>query len=285
MLATVIMSLIKRFRKISNSGSINFKTAFVIVLLLHVTVYCGLSIWSSRKPNLVQATGVTRFKSEDAVAPKEVWPTDNMVPKIIAKPKPSVPPSVNPVTETKKDLLTASTNSAKSYTSLTINQAVKSFDNLSKEVIRVTTNLGAKNEVTHDKNVVSRPSITPSNESREADRRASSPLYVVSSNTSLNIASRNSTSKISENRIRSTKPKKTDRISQELDKTLAQLSQDISNDLSHERRYTIQPGENLYIIAHKMQTSYHSIMVANNIKDPRDLRVGQILKIPHKRDI
>ena len=48
--------------------------------------------------------------------------------------------------------------------------------------------------------------------------------------------------------------------------------------------HTVQPGETLYHIAQVYGVSVDSIMAANAISDPRQLRVGQALTIPNGED-
>ncbi len=44
--------------------------------------------------------------------------------------------------------------------------------------------------------------------------------------------------------------------------------------------HTVAPGETVYHIAHQYGVSTGRLMEANNLGDPRDLRVGQVLVIP-----
>jgi lipoprotein NlpD len=44
--------------------------------------------------------------------------------------------------------------------------------------------------------------------------------------------------------------------------------------------HTVAPGETVYHIAHEYGVSTGSLMTANGLTDPRDLRVGQVLVIP-----
>lgn len=45
-------------------------------------------------------------------------------------------------------------------------------------------------------------------------------------------------------------------------------------------RYTLAPGDNLYMVSRRLQVSYNALMEANNLSDPRQLRVGQTLVVP-----
>jgi LysM repeat protein len=44
--------------------------------------------------------------------------------------------------------------------------------------------------------------------------------------------------------------------------------------------YTLNSGDNLYAVSRRLQVSYSELMEANGITDPRQLRIGQKLKVP-----
>jgi LysM repeat protein len=44
--------------------------------------------------------------------------------------------------------------------------------------------------------------------------------------------------------------------------------------------YTLAAGDNLYMVSRKLQVSYNDLLQANGLSDPRQLRVGQKLKVP-----
>jgi LysM repeat protein len=48
--------------------------------------------------------------------------------------------------------------------------------------------------------------------------------------------------------------------------------------------YTLQAGDNLYMVSRKLEVSYNDLMQANGLNDPRQLRVGQKLKVPTRRE-
>lgn len=49
---------------------------------------------------------------------------------------------------------------------------------------------------------------------------------------------------------------------------------------SRPSEYTLAPGDNLYMVSRRLQVSYNDLMEANGLTDPRQLRVGQKLKVP-----
>jgi len=44
--------------------------------------------------------------------------------------------------------------------------------------------------------------------------------------------------------------------------------------------YTLNSGDNLYAVSRRLQVTYSELMEANGITDPRQLRIGQKLKVP-----
>ena len=49
------------------------------------------------------------------------------------------------------------------------------------------------------------------------------------------------------------------------------------------KEYTLGGGDNLYAVSRRLQVSYSDLMEANGITDPRQLRVGQKLKVPERK--
>jgi LysM repeat protein len=47
--------------------------------------------------------------------------------------------------------------------------------------------------------------------------------------------------------------------------------------------YVLNGGDNLYSVSRRLQVSYSDLMQANGISDPRQLRVGQKLKVPERK--
>ncbi len=45
-------------------------------------------------------------------------------------------------------------------------------------------------------------------------------------------------------------------------------------------QYTVRPGNTLYAIAQFFNTTVQDILTFNNISNPSDLRIGQVLTIP-----
>lgn len=44
-------------------------------------------------------------------------------------------------------------------------------------------------------------------------------------------------------------------------------------------QYTVKPGDTLYAIAIRFNTTVHNLVVANNISNPQLIRIGSVLII------
>lgn len=265
---------------------ISYKTAFVIVVLLHITAYGGivlLSKYKAERKKIIAAAESSSGPYSDAL--ENVWPTDNLKLKVVAKPTPKASPSIKPIAE--------ATKSVQKSTPKAIALATPTPEPVQKASIKPIEET--------PRPVVSVPKPTPQSTPlvasikpvEEAPRTVSTPRPIprstpVVASVKLDRESPKLTAQIPPRPIFEQIPVPS-HLPPDMEKALKEMSDEIQRDLGEsrvtERKYTIQPGENLYMIAHKMQTSYRSIMLANNIKDPRDLRVGQTLKIPSREDI
>jgi LysM repeat protein len=261
---------------------ISYKTAFVIVVLLHIAAYGGITLLSKYKAErkkIIAAAESSAGPYSDAL--EDVWPTDNLKLKVVAKPTPKPSPSIKPVAEATK-AVSKSTPKAIALATPTSEPVQKASIKPIEETPRL---------------VVSVPKPTPQSTPMVASIKPVEevPITVSAPRSTPTIASikinkepSKLTAQIPPRPIFEQRPVPS-HLPPDMEKALKEMSNEIQRDLGGssaiERKYTIQPGENLYIIAHKMQTSYRSIMIANNIKDPRELRVGQTLKIPIREDI
>jgi len=277
--------LCKKFSK----NPITYKTAFIIVVVLHVCAYGSLVAFSKYRESvrkaIVTAKQETYHQGPYSDALKQAWPTDNLKPKVIAKSTPKSSPAIKPIAETTK-AVPKSTPKAITLATQSPEPAQKVFIKPIEETQR---------------SVVSVPKPTPQSISPvasikpvdEAPKTVSTPIPTpqgtpVVASVKLDEKSLSLTAQIPPRSISEQKPSP-NHLPPDMEKSLKEIAKEIQkkvdNSSINERTHTIQPGENLYIIAHKMETSYHSIMAANNIKDPRELRVGQVLKIPRKHSI
>ena len=269
---TTVAYLKEKFAK----HPISYKTAFVIVVLMHIAAYGGLVLLNKYKsaPKKVIVAENTQGPYSDAL--EESWPTDNLKLQVKAKPVPKASPSIKPVAEVTKQ---ANKEAAK----VAAKPTPKSTP---KPVVASST---------------PSPSIKPIDEPERTVASAPSPVAVstpvplptprstpVVASVKLDGDSPSLSAQIPPRPIFEQKPVQS-HLPPDMDKALKEMAKEIQREVdsssANKTTYTIQPGENLYMIARKLQVSFRSIVIANDIRDPRDLRVGQTLRIPRRQGI
>ena len=270
---TTVAYLKEKFAK----HPISYKTAFVIVVLLHITAYGGLVLLNKYKsaPKKVIVAENTQGPYSDAL--EEVWPTDNSKLQVKARPVPKASPSIKPVAEVTKQ---ANKEAAKVV-------AKPTPKSTPKPVVASTPPPSIKPIDEPERAVASTPSLTPAVASTPAPLPTPRSTPVVAS-TKLDENSPSLSAQIPPRPIFEQKPVP-NHLPPDMDKALKEMAREIQRDVdsssANKNTYTIQPGENLYMIARKLQVSFRSIVIANDIRDPRDLRVGQTLRIPRRQGI
>ena len=299
---------VQYIRETFAKNPISYKTAFVIVVLLHIATYGGITLLSKYKAErkkIIAAAESSTGPYSDAL--EDVWPTDNLKLKVVAKPTPKPFPSIKPVAEATKSVpkSTPKAIALATPTSEPVQKAsIKPIEETPRLVVSVpkltpqSTPIVASIKPVEEAQITvstprpthrSTPTVTSIKPVEEAPKTVSTPRSTPTiASIKINKEPSKLTAQIPPRPIFEQRPVP-NHLPPDMEKALKEMSNEIQRDLggspATERKYTIQPGENLYMIAHKMQTSYRSIMIANNIKDPRELRVGQTLKIPIREDI
>ena len=270
---TTVAYLKEKFAK----HPISYKTAFVIVVLLHIAAYGGLVILNKYKSAPKKAIVAENTQGPYSDALEEVWPTDNSKLQVKARPVPKASPSIKPVAEVAKQV-------NKEAAKVVAKPTPKSTP---KPVVASTPPPSIKPIDEPERTVASAPSLSPVVASTPVPLPTPRSTPVVAS-IKLDGESPSLSAQVPPRPIFEQKPVPS-HLPPDMEKALKEMAKKIQEDVDRPsasaRTYTIQPGENLYMIAHKMQTSFRSIMIANDIRDPRDLRVGQTLKIPRRQGI
>ena len=243
---------------------ISFTTAFLLVLAIHIAGVGGIFAFSKQKPKTA-APAKTEAVAANPPAPKSdalarnEWPEPEAKPKVVATPAPvkkqiaeSKPaPKVNQKPATahipaKPNQATAKAAIAKAA----INpkpSAPKSDDSEKKKAFLAT-----------------RAESKPATETRQAIPVTPSTTPLVASNTE-------AAAPITAAPVAVSKPVETAPPT-----PVAKAAPSASRP----SEYTLAPGDNLYMVSRKLQVSYNALMQANGLSDPRQLRVGQKLKVP-----
>ena len=228
---------------------LSFKWAFLIVLGFHVILLCGIYASSSLKPKAPKPTASVETPTttpdgpkSDALARNE-WPQPDATPEVKA-----LPPAPKKVAAASKPA-PAAPKPAERMTSTPIP---------SKAVAVVapkttpTTPLAPKPGEAALKDKFLAAKNTPPHTRADAkvqEKNQTSP-------TSQPIIAENTPSPAPVKPVATTPPP-------------ALVSE-----------YTLNSGDNLYAVSRRLQVSYSELMEANGITDPRQLRIGQKLKVP-----
>jgi LysM repeat protein len=243
---------------------ISFKKAFLIVLALHVAAIGGIYAYSQASPRKSVAAVAKPHPTADAgpksdALARNEWPEPEAKPQVVATPAPvkkevaeakAVVPTnkSEPIAVAKaKEQPAKSAQVAKVLTTKAQSKPAPAAKPAAKEDLKKAF-------------LATRESTIPDIEIREAIPVTGEYEPVVASN-----------AEVSEAATLEAEPAST------ID-TPAKVT--AVSSPSRPSIYTLAPGENLYMVSRKLQVSYNDLMKANGLTDPRQLRVGQKLKVP-----
>lgn len=248
---------------------ISFKSAFTIVLALHVAAIGGIYAYSSASP---RKSAVAAVKQQDPAAeagPKSdalarnEWPEPEAQPQVVATPAPvekKVAEAKAPVPIKKSELVDAAKSKEQSVPPK-LAQVAKVTPKVQPKPAPAAK--PATQEDLKKAFLATRESTIPDIEIREAIPVTGEYQPVVASN-----------AEVSQAATLAAEPATT--IDNPAKVTVASTP-------SRPSIYTLAPGENLYMVSRKLQVSYNDLMQANGLTDPRQLRVGQKLKVPAEK--
>ena len=227
---------------------LSFKWAFLIVLGFHVILICGIYATSNLKPKVPHPTAAAETPAtpggpkSDALARNE-WPQPDATPEVKA-----LPPAPKKIAATSKPapIVPKPAERVPSTPSPAITVAVaapKKF--LAAPPAPKPSEAALKEKFLASKNTAPYP---------KADAEVQERIPV--STTSQTIVSENIPSPAPVKTVAATQPS-------------APVSE-----------YTLTSGDNLYAVSRRLQVSYSGLMEANGVTDPRQLRIGQKLKVP-----
>jgi LysM repeat protein len=227
---------------------LSFKWAFLIVLGFHVILLCGIYASSNLKSKvpkptaaLETPTATTDGPMSDALAKNE-WPQPDATPEVKA-----LPPAPKKVATVSKPAPVAP-KPAERMPSTPIQS--KSVAVAAPKITTASSPAPQTEEAALKDKFLAAKNTSPPPANAEVQER------IPVSKTSQTIVSEN---------IPSPAPLKT--------AAATQPSAPVSE-------YTLTSGDNLYAVSRRLQVSYSELMEANGVTDPRQLRIGQKLKVP-----
>lgn len=223
---------------------ISFSTATVIVIAIHVAVIAGVYAYSNSKPKKVAPVIVEQAGPRSDSLAKNKWPDAEAQPKVVATPPPQAvvkaAPKAPPV-PAPMALVKNETKPAKSNTPAAPRIESKSEPDAQEELRRQF--LAAAGKLVH-----AIPEVQEAPVERLQPRTASDAEMPVK---------------------------------KALPPTLAAEPASAPGPARPTAtHYTLAPGDNLYMVSRKLGVSFNELAKANGITDPRQLRVGQTLKVP-----
>ena len=228
---------------------LSFKWAFLIVLGFHVILLCGIYATSSLKPKAPHPTAAVETPAttpggpkSDALARNE-WPQPDATPEVKA-----LPPAPKKVAATSKPAHVAPKQAERIPSKPTPAKAVAVA---APKTTPATPPAPKPGEAALKETFLAAKNTAPHTKAdAEVHERipvSTSPQPVVAENT---------LSPAPAKAVAATPPP-------------APVSE-----------YTLNSGDNLYAVSRRLQVTYSELMEANGITDPRQLRIGQKLKVP-----
>ena len=229
---------------------LSFKWAFLIVLGFHVILLCGIYATSSLKPKAPQPTAAVETPAttpggpkSDALARNE-WPQPDATPEVKA-----LPPAPKKVAAASKPAPVAPKPA----------ERIPSSKPIPAKAVAVAA-------------TKSTPAAPPAPKQGEA---ALKETFLAAKNTAPHTKS---DAEVQEKIPVSTSPQPVvaeNTLSPAPAKAVA-----ATPPPTPVSEYTLNSGDNLYAVSRRLQVTYSELMEANGITDPRQLRIGQKLKVP-----
>ncbi len=248
---------------------ISFATAFVLVLAIHLAGVGGIFAFSNLKPDK-KPTAVAEAPVEKHPGPKSdslarnEWPKADAQPKVVATPPPVkkqlAAAKVAPKAEAKPAQVAAAKPKEKPA-----QPAIAKATPKPRPTAPEVDDSAAKKAF-----LATRSNSQPLSETRQTIPAVAQVQPVVASNPEVK------TKAVAAQTPATTAPTQT------LEPAVASApvqSKEMA-PASRPSEYTLAPGDNLYMVSRRLQVSYNDLMQANGLTDPRQLRVGQKLKVP-----
>ena len=253
---------------------ISFPVAFVIVLGLHLTVLGG--IYASNKLKSRQLTQPLAAKDKeaakgpvsDAFVARNDWPDSSAAPAVKTMPKLAQKPTSKVVaTEIKRTNPIVVQNTKAKIETPKSNQAIAATPSPSAAPIPATV-AKSNNSALRAQFLATQMASHPASvvkEVRQAIPTKASVQPIAATNTELSV------------------PVVPKAIAAKPTPVSPSSAIQPSTPAPAVTEYVLNGGDNLYSVSRRLQVPYNELMEANGITDPRQLRVGQKLKVPDRK--
>jgi len=240
---------------------ISFKIAVAVVMAIHLAVIGGIYAYTSLKPKISSIKASADASARNSSGPKSdalarnAWPQPEVKPRVVAIPAPT----------TKKEVAFKPSASPKPA----VVESPKGRPAERTDRVAASPKTPAPMQDTHDEAIrkafLAARSSKPSAERPRVVEPSSSILQATPPTPEVAAA----TTTAIPNPVASYQPK--------VAATPPTKSTERTTRVSE---YTLGAGDNLYLVARKLGVSFSDLARENGINDPRQLRVGQTLKVP-----
>lgn len=244
---------------------ISFATAFVLVLAIHLAGVGGIFAFSNLKSDKKTVSAPVALVEKqtgpksDSLARNE-WPQPEAKPKVVATPPPVkkqvAAAKVGPKAEAKPAPVVAAKPSAKPALANTTPKATPAASKVDEFAARKAF-------------LATRSNSQPLTETQQTIPATAQAQPVVAPNPEMKVET-----------VAAQPPANTAPSKPQSAIASAPVHHEQATPSSKPSEYTLAPGDNLYMVSRRLHVSYNDLMQANGLTDPRQLRVGQKLKVP-----
>ena len=260
---------------------ITFKAAFAIVLALHMVGIGGIYVYSksnSKMPVIAKTAARAEAGPKSDALASNAWPEPEAQAKVVATPPPvekqvaASKPAIDPVNKPESVVAAKATPAAAPVAAKSTAVAVKG-NNPPATIAKAPAPVApspADQSALKEAFLAARGNSQPVVESRRAIPVTRDVQPLVATNNDLRVETVPAQAPVSAAPSTHQSPS----ISS------ASANREQQRSTPRPSEYTLAPGDNLYTVSRRLQVSYNDLMQANGLSDPRQLRVGQKLKVP-----
>jgi len=244
---------------------ISFATAFILVLSIHLAGVGGIfafsNLKSDKKPTPLAEAPVEKQPGpkSDSLARNE-WPQPEAQPKVVATPPPVKKQVAAAKVATKTEAKPATVVAAKPNEKTAVAKATPKSTPAASKV---------DDSAARKAFLATRSNSQPLTETQQTIPATAQVHPVVASNPEMKVET-----------AAAQPPANTAPSKPQSAIASAPVQQEAGTPSAKPSEYTLAPGDNLYMVSRKLQVSYNDLLQANGLSDPRQLRVGQKLKVP-----
>ena len=240
---------------------ISFKIAVAVVMAIHLAVIGGIYAYTSLKPKISPIKASANVSAQNPTGPKSdalagnAWPQHEGKPRVVAVPAP---------TRKKEVALKPSARPKAAVVESPKGQPAEKTDRVAASPKTPAPMQDTRDEAIRKAFLAARSSKPTAEQPHRVEHsssilQATPPTPEVLATTTVTIPH---TAASDQSKVAATPARKS------------------TDHATRVGEYTLGAGDNLYLVARKLGVSFSDLARENGINDPRQLRVGQTLKVP-----